>query len=96
MSIQAISQGTAQAAGSSVASASGSAPTAPASGTSASSANGSSAGASTSSYTVNISSTAHAMLAEATETSVQTAQEAAKGDKQAQRLLAKEAAAKVK
>jgi hypothetical protein len=34
------------------------------------------------------------MLAEATETSVQTAQEAGKGDRQAQRLLAKEAAAK--
>jgi len=34
------------------------------------------------------------MLAEASETSVQTAQEAAKGDHQAQRLLAKETAAK--
>jgi hypothetical protein len=34
------------------------------------------------------------MLAESTETSVQTAQEAGKGDHQAQRLLAKEAAAK--
>jgi len=35
------------------------------------------------------------MLAEATETSVQTAQEAAKGDQQAQRLLARESAGKV-
>jgi hypothetical protein len=34
------------------------------------------------------------MLAESAETSVQTAQEAGKGDQQAQRLLAKEAAAK--
>jgi hypothetical protein len=33
-------------------------------------------------------------LTEATETSVQTAQEAQTGDQQAQRLLAKEAAAK--
>lgn len=36
----------------------------------------------------------HAALAEATETSVQTAQEANHGDIQAQRLLAKEQAAK--
>ncbi|MBB4519790.1 hypothetical protein GGD68_008606 [Paraburkholderia fungorum] len=33
-------------------------------------------------------------MAEASETSVQTAQEAGKGDQQAQRLLAKEVAAK--
>jgi hypothetical protein len=44
--------------------------------------------------TVNISSAALAAFQEATETSVQTAKEAAKGDRQAQRLLAKEAAAK--
>ena len=47
-----------------------------------------------SSYTVSISNAAHAALAEATETSVQTAQEAGHGDRQAQRLLAKEQAAK--
>jgi hypothetical protein len=35
------------------------------------------------------------MMTAATETSVQTAQEAGKGDQQAQRLLAREAAAKV-
>jgi hypothetical protein len=34
-------------------------------------------------------------LAEASETSVQTAQEAGNGDQQAQRLLTREAAAKV-
>ena len=44
--------------------------------------------------TVNISNAALAAFQEATETSVQTAKEAAKGDRQAQRLLAKEAAAK--
>ena len=44
--------------------------------------------------TVNISSAALAAFQEATETSVQTAKEAANGDRQAQRLLAKEAAAK--
>ncbi|GLQ46087.1 hypothetical protein GCM10007862_11380 [Dyella lipolytica] len=48
---------------------------------------------------VSISSAAHAALlhaavAEATETSVQTAQEASRGDIQAQHLLAKEQAAK--
>jgi len=43
---------------------------------------------------VSISNAAHAALAEATETSVQTAQEAGHGDRQAQRLLAKEQAAK--
>ena len=41
--------------------------------------------------TVSISSVAAAMLKEAVETSVQTAKEAAGGDLQAQRLLAKEA-----
>ncbi len=44
--------------------------------------------------TVKISSAALAAFQEATETSVQTTKEAAKGDLQAQRLLAKEAAAK--
>ena len=46
---------------------------------------------------VQLSKTAQAMataLQEARETSFQTAQEAGKGDRQAQRLLAKEAAAK--
>jgi hypothetical protein len=47
-----------------------------------------------SSYTVSISSAARALLVEANETSVQTSQEAAKGDRLAQRLLAKETAAK--
>jgi len=57
--------------------------------------NASSSSASTqASYTVSISNAAHAALAEATETSVQTAQEAGHGDRQAQRLLAKEQAAK--
>ncbi|KWA30269.1 hypothetical protein WL27_26260 [Burkholderia multivorans] len=46
------------------------------------------------SYSVSISSTARAALAEATETSVQTAKEAHGGDIQAQRLLAKEQAQK--
>lgn len=50
---------------------------------------------SSASYTVSISSVARAAFAEATETSVQTAQEANRGDKQAQRLLAKEQANKV-
>ncbi len=49
-------------------------------------------------YTVHISDAAkqalQAMTKEATETSYQTAQEASHGDLQAQRLLAKEAAAK--
>jgi len=44
--------------------------------------------------TVQISNAARAMMQEAIETPVQTAKEAAKGDRQAQRLLAKEAAAK--
>jgi hypothetical protein len=44
--------------------------------------------------TVKISSAALAAFQEATETSVQTAKEAGKGDVQAQRLLAREAAAK--
>jgi hypothetical protein len=43
--------------------------------------------------TVTISNAAKAALAEATETAAQTKQEAAQGDRQAQRLLAKEAAA---
>ncbi|CAG9200769.1 conserved hypothetical protein [Paraburkholderia tropica] len=47
------------------------------------------------SYTVNISSMARAAFAEATESSVQTAQEANHGDRQAQRLLAKEQANKI-
>ena len=44
---------------------------------------------------VQISSASQAAYQEATETAVQTAQEARKGDPQAQSLLAKEAAAKV-
>jgi hypothetical protein len=44
--------------------------------------------------TVKISSTAAALLKELTETSAQTAKEASAGDMQAQRLLAKEAAAR--
>jgi hypothetical protein len=47
--------------------------------------------------TVQLSSTAQAMLAamqEATETPVQTSQEALGGDRQAQRLLARQAAAR--
>ncbi|HET6143127.1 MAG TPA: hypothetical protein VFE02_06430 [Candidatus Acidoferrales bacterium] len=40
--------------------------------------------------TVQISTSAKAILQEATETKAQTAQEAQKGDAQAQRLLAKE------
>ena len=44
--------------------------------------------------TVQISSSAKAMMQEVQETAAQTTQEAAKGDRQAQRLLAKEAAAK--
>lgn len=47
-----------------------------------------------SSTKVSISDTARALLAEATETSAQTAKEAGHGDRQAQRLLAKEQAAK--
>jgi hypothetical protein len=83
MSIQAVSQNTVQT----------SAPASvPRSATS--SASGSSAAQPMSSYTVTISSAARSMLAEARETSVQTAQEAGKGDQQAQRLLAREQAAK--
>jgi hypothetical protein len=48
----------------------------------------------TSSTNVTISSAARAMLAEATETAASTAKEAGSGDIQAQRLMAKEAAAK--
>jgi hypothetical protein len=44
--------------------------------------------------TVLISNSAKAMMQEAQETAAQTAQEAAKGDHQAQRMLAKEAAAR--
>ncbi|MEX3946256.1 hypothetical protein AB4Y40_00605 [Paraburkholderia sp. EG287B] len=47
------------------------------------------------SYAVTISNAARAALAEATETSVQTSQEANRGDRQAQRLLAKEQANKL-
>jgi hypothetical protein len=50
------------------------------------------ASTSSASYAVTISNAARAALAEATETSVQTAQEAGRGDHQAQRLLAKEQA----
>lgn len=50
---------------------------------------------SSASYAVTISNAARAAFAEATETSVQTAQEANRGDRQAQRLLAKEQANKV-
>jgi len=46
------------------------------------------------SYSVSISSAAHAALLETTESSVQTAQEARRGDIQAQHLLAKENAQK--
>jgi hypothetical protein len=48
---------------------------------------------STANDTVQISNAANAALQEATETPQQTAQEASKGDHQAQRLMAKEAAA---
>lgn len=44
--------------------------------------------------TVQISVAAQSALAESRETSTQTAQEASRGDRQAARLLAKEAAAK--
>jgi hypothetical protein len=44
--------------------------------------------------TVAISNVAKAMMQEVQETAAQTTQEANKGDRQAQRLLAKEAAAK--
>ena len=44
--------------------------------------------------TVTLISVAKALAQEATETPAQTAQEASKGDPQAQRLLSKEAAAK--
>jgi len=44
--------------------------------------------------TVLISNSAKAMMQEAQETAAQTSQEAAKGDRQAQRLLEKEAAAR--
>ena len=44
--------------------------------------------------TVQISSAAKVVLQEASETPTQTAQEARRGDRQAQRLLARQAAAK--
>jgi hypothetical protein len=44
--------------------------------------------------TVQISSSAKAMMQEAQETAAQTAQEAGRGDRQAERLLAKEVAAR--
>jgi hypothetical protein len=50
---------------------------------------------SSASYSVTISNAARAAFAEATESSVQTAQEANRGDHQAQRLLAKEQANKI-
>ena len=46
------------------------------------------------SYTVSISNAGRAAMLEASETSVQTAQEAGRGDLQAQRLLSREQAAK--
>ncbi|WP_323045362.1 hypothetical protein [Paraburkholderia sp.] len=98
MSIWAIGQSTAEASAPLAAPTSSSAPSAPASGTSVSSATGlstSTSASSGSSYTANISSAARALWVEASETSVQTAQEAGKGDQQAQRLLAKDVVAKV-
>ncbi|MBT2795341.1 hypothetical protein [Paraburkholderia strydomiana] len=96
MSIQAVGHSAVPPSASAVPSNSGSTSTTPASSSSAtaSPAKGSSASTSSSSYTVNISSAARALMAEASETSVQTAQEGGKGDQQAQRLLAREAAAK--
>lgn len=60
----------------------------------ASSADKASSSTPSASYTVSISGAARAALVEATETSVQTAQEANRGDIQAQRLLAKEQASR--
>ncbi|MGF6934418.1 hypothetical protein OKW41_003557 [Paraburkholderia sp. UCT70] len=96
MSIQAVAQTTAGAMGAAVTSSSGSTATStvPTSSTRGSSSAGSTSGTTSSSYTVRISSAARALLAESSETSVQTAQEAAKGDRQAQRLLARETAVK--
>jgi hypothetical protein len=54
----------------------------------------SSSTASSPSYTVSISNAGRAAMLEASETSVQTAQEAGRGDLQAQRLLSREQAAK--
>jgi len=54
----------------------------------------SSSTSSSASYAVSISGAARAALVEATETSIQTAQEANRGDLQAQRLLATEQASK--
>ncbi|HTI19218.1 MAG TPA: hypothetical protein VL598_16330 [Trinickia sp.] len=72
-----------------------SATTQPASATQSSSNTTTQASQSSASYTVSISNAGRAAMAEAVETSVQTAQEASKGDHQAQRLLAKEQAHKV-
>jgi len=83
MSIQSISQSPVQ---SSVAASQGA--------QTSTSATPSTSGAPVSSYTVSISNAAHAALLEATESSVQTQQEANRGDQQAKRLLAKEQAAK--
>lgn len=77
---------------------SGTSPTSTQSSPAVQSASSSKATSSSSPDKVSISSAAHAAfhaaLAEATETSVQTAQEASRGDLQAQRLAAKEKAAK--
>ncbi|MGF6759046.1 hypothetical protein [Paraburkholderia sp. GAS42] len=92
MSVQAINHEAMQAAGSTAPATT----TKTAEATAATSTSSKPAGAATApmSYSVSISQAGRAMLAEATETSVQTAQEAGAGDRQAQRLLAKEAAAK--
>lgn len=63
-------------------------------GTSSSSTASSSTASADASYKVSVSSAGRAALVEATETSVQTAQAAGHGDRQAQRLLAREQAAK--
>ena len=93
MSVQAISQNTAQMPELTTTTTSG---TTGAASATAQSTTGKPAGSGTppASYSVSISSAGRAALAEATETSVQTAKEAGAGDLQAKRLLAKEAAAK--
>jgi hypothetical protein len=90
MSLQAVGQNSAQP----VVSNTTAQGTQAAAGTSSSGQVSSSTASAQASYTVSISNAARAVLAEATETSVQTAQEAGHGDRQAQRLLAKEQAAK--
>ena len=90
MAIQAVGQHSAQP----VASNTTAQGTQSAAGTSSSSKASSSTASAQASYSVSISHAARAALVEATETSVQTAQEAGHGDRQAQRLLAKEQAAK--